>query len=275
MRKPYEGHEIAYKRIRRKGLRSWAERNCAKPPKRPREIDGDTRKFLVDVLGQRWAPKGGRAIELGCGTAPILRWVCRRGFSGLGVDVSKTAISMARAQSKGLDIRFRRADLCGPSVGKPGGFDLAVDGHCLHCITGREDRRAFLSNTRALLREGGLFVVLTMCSPVDRKGSPNVIRGQKLVDRVVYAPADEVGEYEGARRIGGRDYMPTRYLGHWKSILTELRAAGFEPQLIRFVHATPKDPTSELSVGALAVPRRSRLQVRRPNAEKRKGAKRR
>jgi len=187
------------------------------------------------------------------------------------VDVSKTAISMARAQSKGLDIRFRRADLSGPSVGKPGGFDLAVDGHCLHCITDREDRRAFLSNTRALLREGGLFVVLTMCSPVDRKGFPNVIRGQKLVDRIMYAPAEEAGEYEGARRIGGRDYMPTRYLGHWKSILTELRRAGFQPQLIRFVHATAKDPTSELSVGALALPRKSIRQVRRPNAGERNG----
>jgi len=59
MRKPYEGHEIAYRRIKEKGLRSWDERNCDKAPKKPKEINADTKRFLVDVLAQPWAPKGG------------------------------------------------------------------------------------------------------------------------------------------------------------------------------------------------------------------------
>ena len=254
MKKPYEGHEIAYRRLRKRGHRSWDERNCAKPPKRSRGLDGGTRELLADVLSQPWAPKRGKAIELGCGTAPMLRWVCKRGFEGLGVDVSKTAVSMAREQSKGLDIRFKKADVCSAAISRPGSFDLAIDGHCLHCIIRPEDRKTFLSNTHRLLKTGGLFVVLTMCSPVDRKGISEVVRGQKLVDRVLYAPTDKASEYEGARKIDGRVYMPTRYVGHWKDILSELRRARFEPQLIRFNRGTPRDPFSDLCVGALALP---------------------
>jgi len=160
---------------------------------------------------------------------------------------------MAREQSKGLDIRFKRADLRGAVVGKPGTFNLAIDGHCLHCIIKAEDRRAFLENTRRLLIEGGLFVLLTMCSPVDRKSLSEMTPGQKLFGRVIYAPSNKGAEFEGSRTFDGKSHMPTRYIGHWKSILTELQGCRFQPQLVRINHATPSNPVSSLSVGALAV----------------------
>jgi len=46
--------------------------------------------------------------------------------------------------------------------------------------------------------------------------------------------------------------MPIRYIGHWNSILTEIRRAGFQPHLIRYNRHTPQDFTSSLSVAALA-----------------------
>jgi SAM-dependent methyltransferase len=182
MKKSYEGHEFVYRRMKKKGICSWNENQRIKP------IDADTKRFLTEVLAQPWCPKGGRVIELGCGTGPILRWICKRDFSGLGIDVSKTAIAMAKEQSKGLKLSFRRADICRTGVGRFGKFDLVIDGHCLHCIIRPKDRKAFFENSFKLLRKGGLFIVMTMCSPTDRKIFSNVYKEQKLINHTIYVP---------------------------------------------------------------------------------------
>ncbi|MDD5458164.1 MAG: hypothetical protein PHF37_02060 [Phycisphaerae bacterium] len=70
MKKPYEGHEIAYKRLKKEGILSWSG---SRKNKRHTTLHGDIKVFLKDVLSQPWAPKSGRVIELGCGTGPIDR----------------------------------------------------------------------------------------------------------------------------------------------------------------------------------------------------------
>ena len=129
MKKNYALHQLEYEKMRRQGIKSWGRRD------QPWEIDPNDKRFLADALAQPWAPKRGTALEIGCGTAPILRWLTRRGFSGLGVDISRTALEMARAQSRGRAIGFVQADMCRPALRLRGRFDLAVDGHCLHCVT--------------------------------------------------------------------------------------------------------------------------------------------
>ncbi|MDD5327969.1 MAG: class I SAM-dependent methyltransferase [Phycisphaerae bacterium] len=247
MKKPYEGHEIEYKRMEKKGIRSWGERRRIKG----KAIDKGAKRFLSEVLGQRWCPKGGRVIELGCGTGPILRLICKKGFSGLGIDVCKTAIAMAKEQSKGLNVRFKQADICGGDVKRMGKFDLAIDGHCLHCIIQPEDRKAFFENSFKLLKKGGLFVVMTMCSPANRRIFSDVCKGQKLINNIVYAPYDRAGEYEGFRKINGLDYMPTRKVPHWKSILSEIQKTGFKIKLLRYDEADEQEPFGDLRVAAL------------------------
>jgi SAM-dependent methyltransferase len=245
MKKAYEGHEFEYRRMKKKGIRSWNER--LKYP----EIIADAKRFLTYVLAQPWAPKDGMVIELGCGTGPILRWICKRGFRGLGVDVSKTAIAMAKEQSKGLNVKFKQADLCRIDTGKTGKFDLAIDGHCLHCIVRPEDRKAFLKNSFKLLRKGGLFIVMTMCSPANREIYSNVSKGQKLINHTIYFPYDKARQYENFITLDGRDYIPTRKVPHWKSILAEIRRAGFQIKLLQYGEAYGQEPFGDLSVAAL------------------------
>lgn len=252
MKKSYEGHEIQYQKMIKKDILSWDEMIGHN-----KEITSDTKRFLIDVLAQPWAPKGGKVIELGCGTAPILRWLCKKKFKGLGVDVSKTAIKMAKELSKNLDIRFKQADVCNLIGEKYGTFDLAIDGHCLHCIIQPKDRQRFLENAFGLLKQGGLLIVVTMCAPVDRRMFSDLFPAQKLIDGVIYAPYDKATEYDGSRTFKGRDYIPTRYIGHWKSILTELRRSGFHPLLIRYSHHIPQHPVGSLAIGALSVARES------------------
>ena len=248
MRKPYEGHEIIYRKMKKKGIRSWNKF----PHLKDKDISDDTKRFLADTLAQPWAPKSGRVIELGCGTGPILRWICKRDFSGLGIDVSKTAVAMAKEQSKGLNVKFKRADICRTDVGRTGKFDLAIDGHCLHCIIRPGDRKAFLKNSFKLLKKKGLFIVMAMCCPADRKIFSNLYREQKLINHTVYVPYDKAREYEDFIAFNGRDYMPTRKVLHWKSVLSEIQKAGFKIKLFRYNEASGQDPFGSLSVAAMS-----------------------
>ncbi|MGB8227411.1 MAG: class I SAM-dependent methyltransferase [Sedimentisphaerales bacterium] len=232
--------------MKEKGIRSWNENQ------RIKAVNAETKRFLIDALAQPWAPKSGRVIELGCGTGPILRWICKRGFNGLGIDVCKTAIAMAKEQSKGLNVRFKWADVCRNGVERAGKFDLAIDGHCLHCIIRSEDRKAFFKNSFKLLRKGGLFIVMTMCSPADKKVYSNVCEGQKLINYTTYSPYDKAREYEGFITINGQDYMPARKVPHWKSILSEIQKVGFKIKLLQYNEASGQEPFGNLSVAALA-----------------------
>jgi len=247
IKKPYEGHEIAYRRMRKEGILVWGQKGRGITVKSCR---AEINNFLKDVLSQLWAPKGGRAIELGCGTGPILRRVCKRGFSGLGIDVSKTAIIMAKEQSKGLDIRFLQSDVCNLNTRRLSKFDLVIDGLCLHCITETKDRRAYLDNVFKILKDDGLFVLLTMCGPMDKKRFYEVCKGHKIVKKVIHVPFEDKS-YGRLVKFDGKYYLPTRYVGHWKNILSEVRRAGFELKLIRYNTNNRKDFCGTLTVGAL------------------------
>lgn len=248
MKKPYETHEILYQRMKTEGIRSWEE--CNAQNEHHKGVEAHMERFMVDTLCQSWAPCKGKAIELGCGTGPIVRWLANRGFKSVGVEISKTAIAMAKEQSKGIGVRFTQADVCNMELSKLGRFDLVVDGHCLHCITQPEDRKAFLSNVYKLLKPGGVFLIASMCSPIDRGGFYKNQHG-KLIGSTVYIPWERPEKFKHIRSIRGKSYLPTRYIGHWKSILAEVRAAGFRQQLVRLNLHRPEHPVSSICVAAL------------------------
>ena len=247
MKKPYQGHEITYQWMRKEGILVWGQKGKAKIVKSCRP---EANNFLKDVLSQPWAPKSGRAIEFGCGTGPMLRRVCKRGFSGVGIDISKTAIAMAKEQSKGLDIKFTQGDVCSLNAKSLGKFDLVIDGLCLHCITDIKDRKAYLDNVFKISKDGGLFVLLTMCGPMDRKSFSQACKDHKIVKKVIYVPFEDKS-YGRLARFNGKSYLPTRYVGHWKDILGEVRRAGFELKLIRYNANNRKDFCGTLAAGAL------------------------
>jgi SAM-dependent methyltransferase len=247
MKKAYESHEVVYQRMRKQGILTWGQKGGGKTVV---SCIPETRRFLKDVLAQPWTPKKGRVIELGCGTGPLLRYICERGFTGVGIDISKTAIAMAREQSRGLDIKFIRGDVCNLNKKTLGRFDIVIDGLCLHCITDAKDRKAYFRNVFKILKNGGTFILLTMCGPINRKRLLELLEDQRLVKKVIYVPFDKKG-YEGMTVFNGRPYVPTRYIGHWKTILQELSKEGFEPKLIRYKASNSKDCCGTLTAGAV------------------------
>lgn len=248
-KKPYDGHEAVYRKMKEKGLVVWGQKGSGSTGKSCRP---EINNFLKDMLSQDWAPKGGKVIEFGCGTGPILRRVCKKGFSGLGIDVSKTAIAMAKEQSKGLDIKFKQGDVCNLDMQRVGKFDVAIDGLCLHCITEAKDRKAYLENVYKILNDGGLFVLLSMCGPFDKKQLQQVCKGHRLIKKVVYVPFKDKA-YQGLVKFDDQSYLPSRYIGHWKDILVELKQAGFESKLIRYNASNDKNFCGSLMVGAMKI----------------------
>jgi len=243
-RKPvYVAHETVYRRMRSQGVRSWGERGGYP------ELEAGTKRFLSDVLEQPWVAKRGRAIELGCGTAPILRWLHAKGWRGRGVDASRSAIAMAREQSRGTGLSFTVGDATDLEGVPPGSVDLAIDGECLHCLVQERDRSAFFREARRILKPGGCLVVRTMTLPILRgpyRKKHGVIRGG-----TIYREASDSREYEGARRIRGRWFVPQRFIEPWRAALSRMSSSGFEPRLFRLNVCTEADPISYLCVAAV------------------------
>jgi len=247
--KAYESHENAYRQLLSKAGRSWNDLQQKVAGPITDGVDDNDRRFLEDVLAQPWAPHGGLAVEFGCGTAPMLRWLGGRGFRGIGLEVSPTAVEMARQQSDGLDIAFWQQDVCCPDLSIAEQADLVLDGRCLHCLTDLAERRAMLANARRFVKPGGVFILLSMCGPVDRRRFAQLYTPQRLIGRIIYSPTQ--AEYVGCRTLGGKRYLPTRYLGHWKSILREIGSAGLAPHLMRVARAWGDEVNGDLAVAAL------------------------
>ena len=245
MKKVYEAHEREYRRMRAEGIQSWSQRSKAWA------IDPHDKRFLEDVFAQPWAPQGGRTIELGCGTGPLIRWLSKKGFTATGIDISRTAIEMAKALSKEYEVAYRVSDVCSLDPTDLGKYDLCIDGRFLHCITNLQDRKAVLRNVRHILMPGGVFILMSMCFPIDRRGFANLYKNQRILDNVIYVPAGNSEDFQDSRIINGKKYIPTRFVAHWQKLLSELRGAGFLPMLVRHNHCVLGEPVSSLNVAAL------------------------
>ncbi|MCE9581585.1 MAG: class I SAM-dependent methyltransferase [Planctomycetes bacterium] len=244
-KKAYAYHETLYRHLAASGARSWNE------PRMKRAIEPGVQAFIEDVLAQPWAPKTGRAIELGCGTAPVLRWLHSKGWRGEGVDISSTAIRMARREARGTGLVFTPGDVTLLGDRPASTFDLALDGRCHHCLTEPADRARFFAGAARLLRSGGAFILSTMCAPLLKREFEAL--HHPVAGGVVFTPVADAQGYRGAKRIRGKWHLPSQALVAWPAILKLMRKCGLEPRLIRLNLAHKGDPLSYLSVGATRV----------------------
>ena len=99
------------------------------------------------------------SLDIGCGAGVEAVWLARRGFASHGVDLSRTAVRLAKARAKRAGVRadFRVADACAlPFRAKS--FGLVTDRSCLHTLY-RWDWPAYAREVARVTRTGGLLVL--------------------------------------------------------------------------------------------------------------------
>lgn len=101
---------------------------------------GDRDKHLEQIIKERSIGPCSM-LELGAGTASDAVWLAQKGFKVTAVDVSSTAVDMARvkAADAGVNIEFVLADIMKDDI-PPGPFDLVYDRGCFHIFESPEER---------------------------------------------------------------------------------------------------------------------------------------
>jgi SAM-dependent methyltransferase len=108
-------------------------------------------------LRDRGDPAGLHAAELGCGAGPNLVWLARRGLRISGIDISATALELARKTLASFEV----ASLVEGSVTDVPWPDASLDVVVESCVfqhLARADREATFAEVDRLVKPGGLFV---------------------------------------------------------------------------------------------------------------------
>jgi SAM-dependent methyltransferase len=137
--------------------------------------------FWCDLARRR----GGRVLELGCGTGRILAPLARHAASLAGIDRSDPMLARARRRLRRapIPVPLVRGDITAlPFAG--GAFDLVVASYgILQSLTRERDLRAAIAAVHATLRPGGLFGIdlvpdLPRWSEYERRASLSGRRGR-------------------------------------------------------------------------------------------------
>jgi methyl halide transferase len=103
----------------------------------------------------------GKALDIGCGTGDNAIWLSKTGFDVTGVDISETAIGMARrkAEESNVAVEFHVADFLSQKIpGKP--FHFVFDRGCFHTFDRKKSRRKFAASVSNILAPDGLWLSL-------------------------------------------------------------------------------------------------------------------
>ena len=201
MQTDYIGHDRAYQRKRQNpAYAGWNERDS---------LAQDWQNYWQPLIQRPHFPKTGTLLELGCGAGNLSLSFAQLGYEVTGVDIAPTAIDWAKdnAAEANVQVTFLQNDVLTLPDIADASFDIALDGHCFHCIIGT-DRAQFLQSAHRILKPNGVLVINTMCNEV-----PKTVEWFDTFDRL--------------SRCLMHGNIATRYIGDSNDILQEIINAGF------------------------------------------------
>jgi 2-polyprenyl-3-methyl-5-hydroxy-6-metoxy-1,4-benzoquinol methylase len=180
------------------------------------EIDGFARRQLA--VAQEWmaraAPSSPAVVELGCGTGWLIGQLARS-FPGryLGIDLSESAVALARSRFPEVTFSCADASVAVP----PGPFDVVITADTIAHIP---DQRGFVRRIAAVVRPGGLLVLMTQNPFVWNRSS--------------YLRPSASGQYRNwpGLRVLRRELAPYFRIRHLSSIVP-----GGDTGVLRLIHS--------------------------------------
>lgn len=171
----------------------------------PWEIE-EPPKELVELI-QTGILRGGRALDIGCGTGNYSFYLAQHGFDEVvGVDFSKKALAVAEKhnQKLKLPVRFVFGDATEPDIAANAQFDFILDYSILHHIEPK-DAGNYAAHSMELLKPGGKLL-LVCYSDKDEFASGNVAATGTYGNTMFYRTADEVRSlYKGLTEISYKE----------------------------------------------------------------------
>lgn len=120
---------------------------------------GRPRQLLVELVeGGRVKP--GKALDICCGAGTNAVYLAQKGFTVTGVDISPTAVGVAREKAEMAEVKIRflvKNFLNLPFRDEE--FDFVFDMGCFHHVH-PQDRPAYINGVNRVLREGGLYFLV-------------------------------------------------------------------------------------------------------------------
>ena len=147
---------------------------------------------LVQLL-EKGSVRPCKTIEFGCGLGNYALYLSSKGFNVTGVDISPTAIGIARdiARKKGLQCNFIVADVLGTLKEVEGTFDFIYDWELLHHIF-PEQRRKYVENIYSKLNPGGSYLSLCFSEKDPQFGATGKFRETRLGTVLYFSSENEL-----------------------------------------------------------------------------------
>jgi len=134
-----------------------------------------------------------KAIDLGCGFGHYTIYMASFGFDMTGVDVSPTAIKIARENAKKRDVRchFIVADVLGDLGETEETYDFAYDWELLHHIF-PEGRKRYVENVSKILNPQGQYLSVCFNEKDPHFGGSGKYRETPLGTILYFSSEDEL-----------------------------------------------------------------------------------
>ena len=131
-------------------------------------------KFLRRIEGVY--PENLTILDLGSGAGENANYLAEMGNQVIGIEISPTAIELARARAKKINITvdYRMADMGEPYPFNNEFFDLVIDVMSSNSLN-KKERDIYLNEVRRVLKIGGHFFVRALCKDGD-KNAKNLLR---------------------------------------------------------------------------------------------------